>query len=81
MAVHARFCTARTALGAVGLWIVLKALEVLLYRVNSWHDAGHRPVSSVVAISFSHATIIKDDRPIFSRFCAGIYEGSFPDLS
>lgn len=28
MAVHARFCTARTALGAVGFWIVLKALEV-----------------------------------------------------
>jgi hypothetical protein len=50
MAMNTRLSAVRTAFGSVGLRIVLKALEVLLYRINSWHDASHRPVSSVVAI-------------------------------
>ncbi len=35
----------------------------------------------VVVISFARTTITKDDRPIFSCFCFGIYEGVFLDRS
>jgi len=81
MVVHARLSAPGTALGPVGIRIIPKPLLMLLYCLDSWQHTGHRPVSSVVAMLFTHATITKDDWPIFFRFCLGIYEGMFLDRS
>jgi hypothetical protein len=77
MALQAPLSTAGTALGSVGIGIVPKLILVLRYCLNFWQHTIHRPVSSVVVISFARTTITKDDWPIFFRFCFGIYKGMF----